>query len=362
MGKKILILANSATGLYDFRNELILELLKDYEVYVSLPDEEKTPELSDEGCIVYHTDIDRRGINPLTDINLLKAYNKLIKLIKPDIVLTYTIKPNIYGGLCCRKNKIPYIVNITGLGSVFEKGGIIQKIVVLLYKMALKDSKCVFFQNKTNKEIFEGFGIKGKKSMLVSGSGVNIKRHYFEEYPDKNSPVKFLYVGRIMKEKGIDELLYAALKLKKNYKNVEFEIVGKYEDDYKTIIGEYEDKGIIQVVDYQKNIHPYYKSAWVVLMPSYHEGMSNVILEAAATGRPVIASDISGCREGFDEGITGFGAKARDKESLYDAMDIFMKLCYEEKAAMGKKAREKISSEFDRRQVVSAYISQINNK
>lgn len=361
MKKKILILANSASGLYDFRNELILELLKDNEVYVSLPDEEKCPELSQEGCKVYHTDIDRRGINPITDINLIKAYNTLINNIKPDMVLTYTIKPNIYGGLCCRKSKTPYIVNITGLGSVFENGGIIQRIVVLLYKTALKKAKCIFFQNKTNKEIFESFGIKGKKSMLVPGSGVNLDRHSFEEYPDINSPVKFLYVGRIMKEKGIDEILYAAEKLKNNYENIEFEIVGKYEDDYKSIIKEYEDKGIIHVTDYQKNIHPYYKSAWAVLMPSYHEGMSNVILEAAATGRPVIASDIPGCREGFDDGVTGFKATARDKESLYAALEKFMELPYEDKVKMGQAARNKISTEFDRKKVVQAYISQIKD-
>jgi galacturonosyltransferase len=360
MGKKILILANSASGLYDFRNELIIELLKENEVYISLPDEEKCPELAYEGCKVYHTDIDRRGVNPVTDVNLIKAYNKLIKDIKPNMVLTYTIKPNIYGGLCCRKSKTPYIVNITGLGSVFENGGMIQKIVVLLYKAALKSAKCVFFQNKTNQEIFENFGIKGKNTRLVPGSGVNLERHFFEKYPDSNTPVKFLYVGRIMKEKGIDEILYAASRIKENYKNVQFEIVGKYEDDYKSVIEEYENKGIIHVTDYQKNIHPYYKEAWAVLMPSYHEGMSNVILEAAATGRPVIASDIPGCREGFDDGVTGFAAKARDKESLYQAMDKFMKMSYEEKVAMGQAARNKVSLEFDRKKVVEAYLGQIN--
>jgi galacturonosyltransferase len=364
MKKKILILANSSTGLYDFRNELILELLRENDVYISLPDEDKASQLSDEGCKVYHTDIDRRGVNPVTDINLLRGYNRLIKDIKPDTVLTYTIKPNIYGGMCCCRNKVPYIVNITGLGSVFENGGLVQKIVVFLYKSALKKAKCVFFQNKTNREIFKRLGIiKEQNTVLVPGSGVNLKLHSFEEYPkDGESPVKFLYVGRIMKEKGIDELLYAAKKLKADYDNVEFEIVGRYEDEYKPIISEYEKQGIIHVVDYQKIIHPYYKSAWAVLMPSYHEGMSNVILEAASTGRPVIASDIPGCREAFDDGVTGFGVKARDKEALYQALDRFMKLSYEDKVKMGQAARNKMINEFDRNQVVQAYISQIHSK
>ncbi|MBP3543711.1 MAG: glycosyltransferase family 4 protein, partial [Lachnospiraceae bacterium] len=356
MKKKILILANSASGLYDFRNELLLELLKENEVHVSLPDEQRCPELSDEGCIVHHTDIDRRGINPIKDIGLIRSYHRLMKEIKPEVVLTYTIKPNIYGGICCRFRKVPYITNITGLGSVFENGGIIQKIVVCLYRMALKKAACIFFQNQSNKQIFENFRIKGKSAQLVPGSGVNLDRHRFEEYPSIEEPVIFLYAGRIMKEKGIDELLYAAGRLKQQYPDVVFEIIGKYEDDYKSTIEEYEQKGIIRLVEYQKDMHPYYRSAWAVLMPSYHEGMSNVILEAAATGRPVIASDIPGCREGFEEGRTGFGAEAGNKESLYQALERFMELPYEKKAAMGQAAREKMKAEFDREKVVKAYL------
>lgn len=359
MKKKVLILANSASGLYDFRNELLLKLLETYDVYVSLPDEGKCPEIAAEGCKVCHTDIDRRGINPVTDLKLIQAYQKLLKEIQPDVVLTYTIKPNIYGGVCCRLQNIPYIVNITGLGSVFENGGILQRIVVLLYKTALKNAACVFFQNQSNKKIFDDLHIRGRKAKLVPGSGVNLDRHSFEEYPFIEEPVKLLYVGRIMKEKGIDELLYAAERIKEEFPKVIFEIVGKYEDDYKSIIEQYEKKGIIHLVDYQKDMHPYYRSAWAVMMPSYHEGMSNVILEAAATGRPVIASDIPGCREGFEEGTTGFGVEARNKEALYEAVRHFIALPYEDKARMGQAARKKMEREFDRQQVVSAYLEQI---
>lgn len=361
MKKKILILANSASGLYDFRNELLLELLKENEVHVSLPDEELCPEPGREGCIVHHTDIDRRGINPVTDMKLVRAYRRLLKDIRPDVVLTYTIKPNIYGGICCRCKKVPYIASITGLGSAFEKDGIIRKIVVFLYRRALKAAACVFFQNPVNRQIFDGFGIRGKSAQVVPGSGVNLNRHRFEEYPSIEEPVKFLYAGRIMKEKGIDELLYAAERIKQRYADVIFEIVGKYEEDYQSIIEEYGKKGIIHPVEYRKDMHPYYRSAWAVLMPSYHEGMSNVILEAAATGRPVIASDIPGCREGFCEGSTGFGVEAGNRESLYHAIERFIALPYEKKTEMGRAAREKMKAEFDREQVVRAYTGQINN-
>ena len=357
--KKVLILANSASGLYDFRNELLLKLLESYEVHVSLPDAEKVPQLAREGCQVHRTPIDRRGVNPIKDMGLFLAYWQLIRNIKPDVVLTYTIKPNIYGNLCCRLKRIPYIANITGLGSVFENGGMVQKIVVLLYKLSLKKASCIFFQNKKNQEIFEQHGIYGRKARLVPGSGVNLDRHAFEEYSSKEEKMIFLYVGRVMKEKGIEELLYAAKVLCEENPQVIFRLVGNYEEDYKDIVEQYEKQGILELIGYQKEIHPYYKEAAAVLMPSYHEGMSNVILEASATGRPVLASDIPGCQEGFEDGITGFGFPPRDKEALLEALRKFVKLSEDERAQMGKNARAKMEREFDRKQVVNAYVEEI---
>lgn len=357
---KILILANSASGLYDFRNELIKELLKEHEVYISLPDEEKAPELAREGSQVFHTPIDRRGINPVRDIRLFCDYFKMIRKIKPDITLTYTVKPNIYGNLCCRLQKIPYFANITGLGSAFEKDGLVRKIVVFLYKIALKDARCVFFQNGTNKEIFEKFRIRGKKARLLPGSGVNLDRHCFKEYPSKEGEMIFLYVGRIMKEKGIDELLYAASKIHEEHPEVRFRLVGNYEDDYKDVIEQYEKEKIIEHTGYQKEIAPYYQEASAVIMPSYHEGMSNVILEASASGRPVLASQIPGCQEGFEDGATGFGFAPRDREALLTALRKFISLPYEKRAQMGKNARVKMEKEFDRRKVVQIYMEEIH--
>ena len=359
MKKRVLILANNASGLYDFRNELLLRLLKEYEVHVSLPDEEEVPEIAEEGCIVHHTFLERRGMNPVKDGKLMIQYLKLIQKIKPDVVLTYTIKPNIYGSLSCRLLRVPYIVNITGLGSAFEQEGMLRKLVVFLYKIALKKAKCVFFQNARNKEIFKEFGIKGEKERLVPGSGVNLDRHGFEEYPKEEEPVRLLFVGRIMKEKGIDELLYAAEKIKREFPEVIFQLVGSYEDDYKKLIEEKEKAGIVEFIGYQKIIHPFYKKASAAIMPSYHEGMSNVVLEAAATGRPILASDIPGCREGFDDGVTGIGFTPRDRQAFYEAVKRFLKLSYEERKKMGINARKKIEREFDRRIVVESYIEEI---
>lgn len=249
---KILILANSASGLYDFRNELILELLNMYEVHISLPDGEQVPQLAEEGCRMHHTAIDRRGVNPARDLKLLCSYWRLIRHIKPKIVLTYTIKPNIYGNICCRLQRVPYIANITGLGSAFENNGIIQKIVTVLYRAALKNAACIFFQNQENQKIFARFGIHGKKSRLVPGSGVNLDRHCVQEYPLEEERMIFLYVGRIMQEKGIDELLYTAEAVYKEYPKVLFQLVGNYEENYKEKIVRTQEAALWNLLDIRK--------------------------------------------------------------------------------------------------------------
>ena len=181
---KALILANSSSGLYDFRNELLTGLMDEgYEIVISLPDELKVKELKDEGCRVVHTDINRRGVNPIQDMALLRAYKSLIKKEKPDVVITYTIKPNIYGGYVCRRLKVPYVSTITGLGTTFERGGVLLKLIVAMYKISLKKCSCLFFQNDENRKIFESHGIRAVKHVTVNGSGVNLDKHTKEAFP-----------------------------------------------------------------------------------------------------------------------------------------------------------------------------------
>lgn len=378
MKKRILILGNSASGLYDFRNELLVDFLKQYDVYVSLPDGEKVPQLAQEGCHVMQTALDRRGMNPVRDLKLFVTYHRLMKEIKPDAVLTYTIKPNIYGSLASRINRVPYYVNITGLGSAFENGGMVQKLVVFLYKMALKGARCVFFQNEHNQSVFERLGIHGQKSRRLPGSGVSLSRHCQEPFFSHDS-VQFLFVGRIMKEKGIEEFLYAAKKCHKDYEHAMkcedkpkekditeetlngdipkpvFRIIGKYEEDYAAVMEPLVSEGIVELLPYQMEMHPFYTEADVVVVPSYHEGMSNVLLEASATGRPVIASNIPGCREAFTEGITGYGCESRSAESFYQAVRKMLALTAEKRQSMGQAARKKMEQEFDRQLIIQAY-------
>ncbi len=366
---KILILANSSGGLYDFRNELVTRLIGQRdEVVISLPDELRVPELLAEGAKVIHTDINRRGMNPLEDLKLEKAYERIIMSEQPDMVITYTIKPNIYGGYACRKHKIPFISTITGLGSAFQEGGfkrtLIRQLVIFMYKRGLKGCNCVFFQNKENLNKFKRFGItKNVKTRRVNGSGVDLERHTPQEYPGHSDDVvRFLYVGRLMKEKGTAEYLEAAHLLHEKYGDkVSVATIGYADEDFGSLINDAKNRGEIKTIPFNKDIKPFLKEADVVVMPSYHEGMSNVLMEASATARPVLASDISGCREIVDDGVSGFLFKKKSAQDLFEAMDKMVSLSVSERRAMGLAAREKVEREFDRHSIIDAYIDEIQS-
>lgn len=360
---KVLFLANNSTGLYAFRNELLLSLKDEgYDVVVSIPDDEHREDIEKEGIRVVHTDLDRRGMNPAKDLKLIKKYKKLLKAEKPDVVLTYTIKPNVYGGYVCGRSGIPFISTITGLGSAFEKGGMVQKLVTFMYKASMKKCSCLFFQNAENKALFEKLGITGKKTALVGGSGVNLDYHKKADLNEHGDEIRFLYVGRLMKEKGIEEYLYAAQKMKQEYGDrVSFSTLGYDDDSYADRMKSAQEEGIVTAIPFHKDVRPFYAECDVLVQPSYHEGMSNVIMEAASAGRPVLCSDISGCRELVDDGKTGFVFKPCDGQALYEAMTKFMNLSKEEKLRLGDAGRIKMEKEFDRRIIVRAYVNEIKH-
>lgn len=220
---KILILTNHSYMLYQFRKELISKLLEENEVVVSTPFVGHEDDLKEMGCQMINTDVDRRGINPITDMKLIKRYDTLIKEVHPHKVITYSIKPNIYGGFICKKLKIPYYCNVQGLGTAFQKK-ILSQLVTVLYRYAFQKVNTVFFENKGNGQEFIDRNIILKdKMMILNGAGVNLEQYHYQTYPD-NDKIHFLFVGRIMKEKGVDELFEAIEKLQE--KNVILDIVG----------------------------------------------------------------------------------------------------------------------------------------
>lgn len=358
---KVLFLVNHEVVIYNFRLELVERLLHDgHSVIISSPYGDKIEDLKKIGCEYVPLEFDRHGINPIKELQLLSSYKKLLKEVKPDIVFTYTIKPNIYGGLACIKTHTPYVVNITGLGTAVENGGILQKITLALYRLGLRKAQKVFFQNSENRDFMLSRGVIKGAYDLLPGSGVNLGRHCFEEYPQKEGKkLLFLFVGRLMKDKGIGEFICAAKRIKEKNENVIFEAVGFCEPEYEKELNRMSAKSYVSFAGQQRNVHEYMKRAHAVVLPSYHEGMANVLLEAAACGRPVLASDIPGCRETFDEGVSGFGFKPRDVDSLCETIEKFIALPYEKKAEMGRAGRVKMEKEFDRQIVVNKYMELI---
>ncbi len=350
--ERVLILINSSGGLCDFRGEFVEALCAEYEVWVSMPDDVKEKELVDMGCHIIRTPINRRGINPLEDLKLYRAYGKIMKDLRPSLVATYTIKPNIYGGFAAGMKKIPYIATITGLGGAFDRTGLLLRLIVGMYRAGLKRAACVFFQNEENRGIFRDMGITAKKTRMVMGSGVSLNKHRFEPYPEREE-VHFLFVGRVMKERGILEYIEAAKHLHSD--RVFFDIMGYCDEDYQELLDDLEKEGVIRQIGFQTHQrigHP-------IVVASFHEGMSNALIEGAATGRPVIASNISGCKEAFEEGVTGFGFTPGKPEELIGALKKFLSLSRKERAAMGRCGREKMEREFDRRLVTAAYMDEV---
>lgn len=360
---KICLIANSDTGLFRFRKELLDNLLiKDHQVYILSPNGEFVSKFINKGCQFYETKIERHGTNPLSDFKLMCLYNKHLKKINPDVVLTYTIKPNVYGGIVCSLLQIPYIVNITGLGTAVQNTGLFQNFVLELYHLGIKNASKIFFQNKENMLFFIGHQIVNSHIKLIPGSGINLSENCFEAYPEKTDEIKLLFVGRIMKDKGINELFEAARQIKSRYDNIVFDVVGPCEDDFenKQELEKLNEQGIIHYWGRQDNIHEMMKDHHVLILPTYHEGMSNVLLEASACGRPVLASNIPGCKETFIEGVSGYGFEPKNVEDLVCKIEKFIQLPYEQKAEMGKAARKHVEDHFDRQIVVNAYMKEID--
>ena len=358
---KILILANNDVGLYKFRKELIEALLKEHEVHISLPYGEFVDDMVELGCIYHNVEFDRHGTNPIKELRQISYYKKLLKSIKPNVVLTYTIKPNIYGGMACVALKVPYFCNITGLGTAIENPGIMQKISLTLYRLGLKKARKVFFQNQQNLDFMLKHKVVKSNYHLLPGSGVNLNNFTLMDYPTEQTNINFLFIGRVMKDKGIGEFLAMAKQIKSKYPCISFDIVGMIDGDYEGIINNAVSEGYINYNGLQSDVKPFIQKSHCVVLPSYHEGMANVLLEAAASGRPVIASDIAGCRETFDDDLSGFACEPKSNESLIDAVEKFIALPYDKKVQMGIAGRKKVEQQFSRQIVIDTYIKEIKN-
>lgn len=359
--KKALIICNSLVGLLSFRRELIEELnRKEYRVCVVAPEHNYSNDLKKLKCIYTPIKMDLRGTNPIKDLRLIKDFKKILKTQKPDIVLTYTIKPNVYGGYVCGKMNIPYICNITGLGSAVENSGILQKIALKLYKIGLKKAKYIFFQNEDNLNFMKKYGAINGRYKLIPGSGVNLEHHKLLDYP-KDSTIRFLFIGRIIFEKGIEDYLEVAKYIKNKYPNTEFHILGPCDDKkYLPIIKRLEKNKTVIYHGPVKDVRRYHKISNCTIHPTFYpEGMSNVLLESCAAGRPIITTNRPGCKEIVEDGINGFVFNCRDINALKNKVETFINLPVEKKRKMGLNGRKKVEKEFSRQVVIDNYMESI---
>ena len=364
--KKVLLAGNSEMVIFRFRKELIERLLQeDCEVFVSFPktqfgDGETISQKM--GCHFIETPIASHGTNPVTDLKLLLFYRRMLKRVQPDMVFTYTIKPNVYLGMACGQLGVPCVMNVSGLGTAVENPGLLQLVTLTLYRLATRKAQTVFFQNTENESLFAKHRIAEGKRKLLPGSGVNTQQYKVLPYP-QGSQVHFLFMARILKEKGIDQYLEAAEIVRRRHPECVFHVLGVCDDAaYREKLQVLTNAGVVQYHGQQKDLLPYQELSSCTIHPTYYpEGLSNVLLESAACGRPIITTDRSGCREVIDDGVNGFVCKQKDTADLVRQIEKILALSRDQRKAMGLAGRKKVEKEFDRQIVVEAYMQELRS-
>ena len=367
--KLVALLTNNDDDIYCFRKELIEALLADgYEVLISCPYGEKFELMEGIEYIYDNPEIDRRGTNVMKDSKLMRHYSQLFKRYHPDIVLTYTAKPNVYGSIAANRQNIPVINNLTGIGSVKNQSKPKKEFIFRLFKHAYGKSACVMFQNETNMKNALAMGLVKGDYMLIPGSGVNTERYPLQAYPEGGNgihgdPVVFNYIGRILRDKGVDDYIAAAKRIKKKYPATEFNLLGfiepeerHYEQDLETRAR----RGIVYYLGSQKHVIPFIARSHATIHPSvYGEGMSNVLLESASSGRPIITTDNPGCKETLQDGRTGFIYEGGNVAQLCACIERFLKMKNKDRQRMGVRGREYVEANFSRTIVIDAYLKKI---
>lgn len=365
----IALLTNNDDDVYCFRKELIEELVAEgYEMLISCPNGPKLDLMKEIPYIYDDPIIDRRGTNPIKDFCLFVHYFKLLKKYSPSVVLTYTAKPNVYASIAAHIIGIPVINNLTGFGSIVNRSGLKQKFIMWLFKLAYQKSACMMFQNATNMQAAISQGMVKGRYCLIPGSGVNINRYPLQPYPEggngkEGAPVVFNYIGRILKDKRVDDYINAAKRIKQNYPNTEFNIIGfieptemHYENDLKRL----QEEGTIIYRGSQKDVKPFIARSHCTIHPStYGEGMSNVLLESASSGRFLITTNNPGCQETLEDGKTGYIYQGANLDALVRAIEKFLALPNDIRRQMGEAGRERVKILFSREFVVNAYKEKI---
>ena len=360
--RTIVLSANSEWNIANFRPGLIRALQNSgYVPLVIAPPhaavEERMRELAIERIGIK---IDRSGLNPWADLQLMWCYRHLLKRIRPAAYISFTIKPNIYGSIAAASLGVPAIPNVSGLGTVFIRPGLLQHIVTHLYRFGFRRAPIVFFQNAEDCQLFiDREIVKPEQARVLPGSGVDLERFRASALP--HGPPVFLFIGRLLRDKGVIEFVEAARHLRASHSKLRFQLLGPIDEENRTSIrkselSQWEKEGIIEYLGASDDVRPFIAAASAVVLPSYREGLPRSLLEAAAMARPLIATDVPGCREVVDDGLNGYLCNVRDSHSLAAAMERLAALPREQRLRMGEAARRKVHDRFSEEYVIRAYL------
>ena len=365
--RKILISINTSWNVYNFRSGLVQALVAaGYEVVVAAPEDSHSARLADLGCRYLPLPMDNKGTSPRSDFRLYRDYRRLMRAEKPDCFLGWTIKPNVYGTLAARSLGIAAINNISGLGTAFIRGGWLSRMAKGLYRLALLRSATVFFQNRDDRALFVDQKLVAReRTALLPGSGIDLTR--FLPVPMNARPsgdLRFLLIGRVLWDKGLAEFVAAARQVRARHPRIRFQILGFLDAANQTAVPRSEvDRWVAEEgIDYlgtTDDVRPFIADADCVVLPSYREGTPRTLLEAAALGRPLIATDVPGCREVVDNGSNGLLCTVRDGDDLARCMLEMIAASPEERAEMGAFSRAKVEREFDEEIVIARYLAAI---
>ena len=362
---KVVITLNSSWQAYNFRLNVARALKENgYKVIFIAPYDNKYSELLKKEFDFYDISIDPKGINPIKDFGTMVSLYKLYYDIRPDIILNFTIKPNIYSSLVARLLKIKVISNISGLGTIFIKQSIITKIAKLLYKIALSFNAKVFFQNNDDKNLFiENKLTKKDKSYLLPGSGVDLNK--FIPIENQNNEIfKFLLIARLLQDKGIIEYIEAIKIIKKKYPNIRFKLLGSLYQGNPTAISNEEldmwiNTNLIEYLGHSDNVKEEIEKVDCIVLPSYREGLSRVLLEAACLEKPIITTNVPGCKDVVIHGENGFLCEVKNSSDLATKIEQMINQSKDELTQMGKRGRELIIKDFDEQLVINKYMDAI---
>lgn len=358
----VVLSANSAWNILNFRRPLLEALQSaDYRIIAIVPDGEGIPALEGLGVGVVVVSMSPRGMSPASDTLLFLRYLRLLNRLRPAAFLGFTAKPNIYGGIAARALGIPTINNITGLGTSFLSGRFLERFVSGLYRLALSNSAMVLFHNEDDLELFVARGLVARhKARVIPGSGIDLK-HFAPSVRSTETALRFLFVGRLLTDKGIVEFGEAAVMLQGSLPDARFIVIGEWSPHPRAAprdqLNTWADDGLLEFVGAVKDVRPFLESADCVVLPSYREGLPRVLLEASAMARPSIAADVPGCRQVIEDGVTGYLCEVRSAPALAQAILTFASLTADERSAMGQGARERAEERFGAERVSNAYIS-----